>query len=125
MKQKKRVFSEAFKLQVIKEVLGGQLTKEEAREKYQLGGKCAVLNWMRKFDIWEYWQLPSNGLPSNVAFMKKEKDSDKSALQKRIKELERALEDAQLKAELYNRMINIAERDLNISIRKKPFTKQS
>src|SRR5689334_14232995 len=110
MKQQKRVYSEAFKLQVIKEVLSGQLTKEEARKKYRLGGKCAVLNWMRKFDTWEYWQLPPN-----LAFMKKGQQADKSALQKRIKELERALEDAQLKAALYNRMIDIAERDLNIS----------
>ena len=120
MKQKKRVFSEAFKLQVIKEVLGGQLTKEEARSKYRLGGKCAVLNWMRKFGIWEYWQWPGN-----FAYMKKGQQADKSALEKRIKELERALEDAQLKAEFYNRMIDIAERDLKVSIRKKPFTKQS
>ena|SRR5687767_6596715 len=119
MKKEKRFYNDAFKLQVIKEVLRGQLTKEQARIKYQLRGKSAVLSWMRKFGIWENWQLP------NFASMKKEQQADKSALQKRIKELERALEDAQLKAEFYNRMIDIAERDLKVSIRKKPFTKQS
>jgi len=43
----------------------------------------------------------------------------------RIKELECQLEDEQLRSEAYNRMIDIAERNLNIPIRKKSNTKQS
>ena len=43
----------------------------------------------------------------------------------RIKELERQLEDEQIRSFGYNRMIDIAEKQLNITIRKKPDTKQS
>ena len=57
--------------------------------------------------------------------MKEEKATDTESLNKRIKELERDLEDAKLKAEGYSRMIDIAERELKIKIRKKPSTKQS
>ena len=120
MKKEKSYYSESFKLQVIEEVLSGQLTKEEARRKYGLGGKCAVLNWMRKFGLSGHRQLPAN-----FERMKQEQQADQSALLKRIKELERALEDAQLKAEGYRRMIDIAERELKIPIRKKSSTKQS
>lgn len=41
----------------------------------------------------------------------------------RINELERQLEDSQLQAEAYLRIIEFAERDLKLPIRKKPNTK--
>ncbi len=48
---------------------------------------------------------------------------DPRDLQKHIKELDRQLENAQLKAEDYELMIEIAEKELKISIRKKSDTK--
>lgn len=41
----------------------------------------------------------------------------------RIKELERLLEDEQLRSEAYRRMIDIAEKEYHVPIRKKPNTK--
>lgn len=120
MERKKSHYSQAFKLQVVEEVLRGEITKEQARKKYGIRGKSGVLNWMRKFEVSGYKQMPDC-----FERMKEEETLGKSALEKRVKELERALEDAQLKAEGYSRMIDIAERELKISIRKKPFTKQS
>jgi transposase len=40
-------------------------------------------------------------------------------LESRIKELERLLEDEQLRSDAYKRMIDVAEKELNIPIRKK------
>lgn len=113
-------YSQAFKLQVVEEVLRGDITKEQARRKYGIRSKSGVLNWMRKFGVSSYKQIPDC-----FVRMQEEENMDKSALEKRVKELERALEDAQLKAEGYSRMIDIAERELKISIRKKLSTKQS
>ena len=113
-------YSQAFKLQVVEEVLRGDITKEQARRKYGISSKSGVLNWMRKFGVSSYKQIPDC-----FVHMQEEENMDKSALEKRVKELERALEDAQLKAEGYSRMIDIAERELKISIRKKLSTKQS
>jgi hypothetical protein len=44
-------------------------------------------------------------------------------MKKRIRELERQLEDAELKVELNEKIIEIAEEQLNIQIRKKSDTK--
>ncbi len=49
---------------------------------------------------------------------------EKKKLEKRIKELEKALEYSNLRADAYNKMIDVAEEVLNISIRKKSGTKQ-
>lgn len=46
-----------------------------------------------------------------------------SAQEARIKELERLLEDEQLRSEAYSRMIDIAEKEFQVPIRKKPSTK--
>lgn len=120
MKSQKNNYSNAFKLRVIEEVLSSHLSKEQAQRKHGIRGKSAILNWMRKFGLSEQTRLPDN-----FERMKEEERTDKESLNKRIKELERALEDAQLKAEGYSRMIDIAERELKIKIRKKPSTKQS
>jgi len=50
MRQKKKSsYSEEFKWKVVKDVLSGKLTKEEARRVYNIRGNCAILYWMRKF----------------------------------------------------------------------------
>ena len=46
-------------------------------------------------------------------------------LQERIKELERAVGQKQLKIDFLEKMIEIAEEDLKIDIKKKPFIKPS
>ena len=112
MKQRQQKFTETFKRQVIAEVLSGRLSKEQARKQYQIRGKSLIINWIRKFD------LPTPIYMSEPLLNEKE-------LQTKIKRLERELEDAQLKAEAYSKMIDIAERELKISIRKKSNTKQS
>lgn len=120
MEKQRKYHSDAFKLKVIGEVLNGTYSKEVARKKYGIRGKSAILKWMRYFGVSEQTD-PGDYLTR----MKEDLNSDAEALKKRIRELERALEDAQIKSEVYSRMIDIAERELKIKIRKKPSTKQS
>jgi hypothetical protein len=54
---------------------------------------------------------------------KPKKDTPSTPEQKQIAQLKRELEDAKLQAEGYKRMIEIAESELKITIRKKPSTK--
>lgn len=108
-------YSESLKREVIREVNVGLISKEEARRKYDIKGTTTVLRWIRKFA-----ELDPNNQP-----LMDYKKSDKEDLIKRIKELERQLEDEQIRAVGYSKMIDIAEDQLNITIRKKPDTKRS
>jgi hypothetical protein len=58
-------------------------------------------------------------------FSKSKKDDSRSSEEQEdyIKQLERKLEDEKLRSEAYKSMIEIAEKELKISIRKKPNTK--
>jgi transposase-like protein len=66
---------------------------------------------------------------SLMARKKKNKDVDASSneavLLQKIAALEKQLADQELKAFVLNTMINVAEKQLNIDIRKKPGTQQS
>lgn len=110
-----RSFSDAFKKQVAREVKSGMLSKAEAKLKYDIKGHSSVLSWIRTFE--EKGQDKSR--------LMEYKKSDKETLIKRIKELERQLEDEQIRSLGYSKMIDIAEEQLKVSIRKKPATKQS
>jgi len=122
-------YPDDFKLEVIREVVSGQLTKEAARRKYLLGGKSAVLLWMRKFGI------ENKPILKATKFMNLQKKShtkvetvdisEVAALKKKIKELELQLEYERLRTEALDTMINLAETRFNIPIRKKSGAKQS
>lgn len=110
-----KTFNEEFKRKVVYEVKMGFISKEEARRTYNIAGHSTVLKWIRKFEGKD---------PFNLRAMPQNKSSNDDLL-KRIKELEHQLEDETLRSEGLSKMIDIAEDQLNISIRKKSDTKQS
>jgi hypothetical protein len=78
--------------------------------------------WMRKLGYLEN-TLPVRGLYLPIMPSKNNSQPTVEELQKQIRDLEKRLQDSQLKEEAYRRMIDIAEKELKISIRKKPNTK--
>lgn len=118
-----RKISDDFKRKVVLEVLAGNLSKEDARRAYDIRGKSAVTDWIRRFGP-EFSQLenPAVGLP---AMSKSQKTSSVEELRSEIEDLKRLLEEERHKAGLYKTMIEIAEERFSIEIRKKSGAKQS
>lgn len=58
MRSQPRYFSDSFKLGVISRVLSGEMSKEQARIHYGIGGNSAILNWMRSFGYSTISPLP-------------------------------------------------------------------
>jgi transposase-like protein len=125
-----RIFSEPERHQIIKEYLNGNYTKQAIWEKYtghtnEHGG---LLRWMRELGYIENKTSKfANINPTRLKIMAKkdlsEKDFETLQLQKRIAELEKQLKDAELKAIAFSTMVDIAEREFKIPIRKKHNTK--
>ena len=126
MDQKIQTFSESFKQSIVDQVNSGLISKEEARRRYRIKSKSGILTWQRNYE--KYGRCSLN-LLVDTSLLKPKKPlsansgSSESVLLARIKQLERQLEDEQLRSEAYNKMIDIAERELNIPIRKKSNTK--
>ena len=121
-----QTFSESFKQSVVDQVNSGLISKEEARRRYGIKAKSGILRWQRNYQ--KYGRCSLN-LSVDLLLLKPKQpsptspSSSEAALLARIKQLERQLEDEQLRSEAYNRMIDLAERNLNIPIRKKSNTK--
>jgi transposase-like protein len=117
-KQKKEFskYSEEFKWQVVQAVLSGKFSKEEARVGYGIKSNCAILYWMRKYSGNDDYRNTS-AIASNLAAMHNSKESN--ALKERIKQLEEELRRANLRADLWQKMIEVAEEQLGIDIKKK------
>jgi transposase len=88
-----------------------------------------ILNWMRNFERKEIIDKDVDHLRVIQEMAKTKKvssspeDLEKSALLKRIKELEKQVEEAEMKALAFSTLVDVAEEVFNIPIRKKPNTK--
>lgn len=100
-------YSESFKKQIVREFEKGMLNKNQIQCKYGIKGKSRVLDWCRKYGKFAYNTPTTNGRPM--------KDPQKQ----RIKELEKKLKAAELKLKVYDKLIEVTNRELNADIIKK------
>lgn len=112
------LYSDSFKLGVVMRVANGELTKEQARTTYNIGGNSSILEWMRKFG---YCSNPDRQKPMAESHNK----PDPEQLKKKVRQLEKQLKNERVRSEFYRTMIDVAERELGISIRKKSDTNPS
>ena len=108
------LYDESLKIAAARDYLTGNLSYPQVAEKYNVAGGGGSVRWFVKW-YQERYELEMNQSNSPPAASTKEKD---------IKELERQLSDANLKIAALEIMIQIAEQDLGIEIRKKAGTKQ-
>lgn len=116
-------YSKTFKIKVCEAYLQSNLTKREIWKKYT-GYKeehGSLLKWLRELGYEKHEQIPT--FVTNMEkehFQKQEPQTEgTSVLQQKIKLLEKQLEEEKLKSFAYSTMIDVAEKELNISIRKK------
>ena len=121
-----QVYSDAFKRKVIEEHLAGGISIRSLNRKYKIGASSGIQRWMKKFGFINEPQSSIGDKFASLSTLNLAKKTDlnsESGLLKKIKALERQLEDEKLRSELYARIIDKAEKELKIPIRKKPNTK--
>ena len=122
MSPKNDIYSEEFKWKVVQEVLSGNLTKEEARRVYSIKGKCNILYWMRSFSgVTDY---RSGGGVSENPIQMAEKNNQRKA-DKEIARLKQELKAERIRADLWQKVVEVAEEELGVDIRKKFGARQS
>lgn len=111
--EKQKAISLAEKRWYVREISSGRMTIGEACERIKFMSKAprsSIYYWQKHFASEIEFTLP-------VMTGKEKQKLD--AAQKRMKELEKQLEDTQMKNIALETMIDIAEEQLRISIRKK------
>ena len=115
-KEKQGIYSEEFKWKVVQDVLSGRYSKEDARRIYGIGSKCAILYWMRQYSGISNYR--DGGIPLEEKELLKEM-KELSQSEKRIKELEQELERERLRADLWQKVVELAGNELNVDLIKK------
>ncbi len=119
VKRTQKDYSYSFKLQVVQEIEQGELSVKAAQKTYGIQSYSTVLNWLRKYGTFDWEnQTPSN-MPKTPEQKLMELEQKVRLLEKQKTFLEHQVEQSEKKAILFDMMIDIAEQEFKIPIRKK------
>jgi transposase-like protein len=125
VKRTQKDYSYAFKLQVVSEIERGELSKKAAQRKYGIQGDSTIRNWVRKYsnlDVDYQTQRHKMKSPEQKIL---ELEQQLKLLEKKNLTLEKELDQTNKKVIFFDMMIDIAEKELDISIRKKSLSNPS
>lgn len=108
--QRKRVYSEDFKLQVVKEYESGKYSVHELEKLYGMSDD-SIYSWIYKYS--EY-----NRKSIHVVEMKDSQQSKIKELENKVRELEQAVGRKQINIDYLEKMIELAKEHYNIDIKK-------
>lgn len=115
-------YTEAFKQKIVNEVLSGKLNKRQASLIYGIKGNATILYWINQSQGLKGYAAKQKQV-ANFAEMKQNINDKK--LEEENKELRELLRVAELRADLWQHAIEIAEKKFNIDILKKYGAQQS
>lgn len=125
VKRTQKDYSMSFKLQVVQEIERGELNTTSATRKYGIQARSTVVNWLRKYGNFDWEnQTPSN-MPKTSEQKLMELEQKVKLLEKQKKFLEKQVETADKKAIIFDMIIDLAEKEYSIPIRKNSLPKQS
>jgi len=123
-----RTYPEGFRRKVVQEYLDSGRPKLHIQKEHNIRYKSAINKWLVDFGIDDPYSKKAYLSKRIIIDLKKENEINLSSLstadlEKKVADLERKLEDERIRSLAYLRMIEIAEKDYKLPIRKKPNTK--
>ena len=115
VKRTQRDYTLGFKLAVVEQVENGNFTYKQAQRHYGIQGRSTVLVWLRKHGKLD-WSKP---LCHPLMSKSKETPAQK------IKRLEKALADAELKIDVYSEVVDRVDKECGSNYRKKYYERLS
>ena len=120
VKRTQKDYSYSFKLQIVQEIESGFLSRTQAMDKYGIQARSTITTWLKKYGNLDYHSL-THGI------MKETPEQRILELEQKVKQLEKEKALAEHRADradkkviLFDMMIDIAEEEFKIPIRKKP-----
>lgn len=125
IKRTQKDYSQSFKLQVVREIESGELTIKGSLIKYGIQSHGTVLNWVRKYGIFDRTYQLKKQMPNSPEQKIMELEQRVKLLEKQKASLEQQVEISDKKSIIFDMMIAIAEKEYNIPIRKNSLPGQS
>jgi transposase len=125
IKRTQKDYSMSFKLQVVQEIERGEMSVTGATRKYGIQGSHTVITWLRKYGNFDWENQTPSYMPKSQEQKILELEQKVKLLEKQKAFLEHQIDRADRKAVLFDMMIELAEKEFNIPIRKKCLPEQS
>lgn len=125
VKRTQKDYPHAFKLQVVDEIESGSITVGDSKRKYGIQSHGTVLGWLRKFGSFDWENQTTKNMPKSPQQKLMELEQKVLLLEKQKARLLKQVEQADKKAIIFDIMIDIAEKEYNIPIRKNSSPVQS
>ncbi|WP_374541166.1 transposase [Flavobacterium sp.] len=118
IKRTQKDYSMSLKLEIVNEIETGKVTISESTKKYGIQSRKTVVEWLRKFGNFDW----DNQTPLNMSKSPEQKIMELEAQVKLLEKQKAFLEQqafvADKKAIIFDMMIDIAEQEYKIDIRK-------
>ena len=124
-KRSQKDYSMSFKLDIVKEIESGALTTSEAVKRYGIQSRSTVVDWLRKFGNFDWENQRTAIMPKSQERNIMELEQKVKLLEKQKALLEKQVEQACKKSIIFDIMIDLAEKEYNIPIRKNSLPEQS
>ena len=125
VKRTQKDYTMSFKLQIVQEIEQGKLSITQVKKNYGIQSRSTIVQWLRKFGNFD-WE---NQTPLNMSKSPEQKIMELE-LQVKLLEKQKAFLEQQAfvadnKAIIFDMMINLAEKEYQIDIRKNSSPEQS
>jgi transposase-like protein len=124
-KRTQKDYSMSLKLQIVREIESGQISPADARRKYAIQGRATVTVWLRKYGNFDWEYQTTSHMPKTPEQRIMELEAKVKLLEKQKARLEHNAEVSDQKAVIFDMMINLAEKEYKIDIRKNSSPEQS
>ena len=118
-KRTQKDYSLSLKLQIVQDIEQGLLTTTGALDNYGIQAASTVRTWLKKYGNFDYQYTIQQGMSKIPEQRILELEQQVKLLEKQKNRAEYLAERADKKAILFDMMIDIAEKEFNIPIRKK------
>lgn len=125
VKRTQRDYSHSFKLQVVQQIECGELGIKEAQRKYGIQGNATVTTWLRKFGTFDWHNQFATPMAKSTEQKLMELEQKVKLLEKEKARLQDQVARSDKKAILFDMMIEMAEKEYKIPIRKNSLPEQS
>lgn len=125
VKRTQKDYSLSLKLQIVQAIEAGSLEIKECTKKYGIQSHSTVLIWLRKYGNFDWDNQTPNGMQKTPEQRIMELEAEVKLLEKQKALLEREAYIADKKVIFFDMMINIAESEYQIDIRKNSAAAQS
>lgn len=124
-KRTQKDYSMSFKLQVVQEVESGSLSRKGACRKYGIQSSSTITQWLRKYGNFDWENKTPSSMSKTPEQIILELEQKVRLLEKQKNRLEFEAQQSDKKAIIFDMMIDLAEKEYNIDIRKNSLPEQS